>query len=284
MQGLEHLSFSFLRNHPKDAARYLENLPTSRSLEALLWVKPDKRIRIIETLSLEKARTLVREMSDRDASESLKEASPRFGAAILQGVEEFKRESILRSLPSSLASSLGDLLEQSEFTLAPLMETKTLTVTGDMTVSHALDLIKKSVVTHQKTLFVLNGNRQLVGMLQLRDILASGKNDRVEDCMSPATNQVNSFSSRESLLQFIDSRELTDIPVVDEENVFLGFIPFSVCLEEITRHLSDQEKRTETGDTLLALGEVFWIGTTAILDTMAAFSGTKSIPSQSKGE
>ena len=150
------------------------------------------------------------------------------------------------------------------------MDPQIFTLLDDITVEEALELIRK----HPEQVFyhipVIDREHALLGLISIRKIMLSQPDALISSVMDTGVGQLSPWSNREAILAHPGWRIYHDLPVVDENGVFLGIISY-----QMVRRLEDEIRGTKrTGpahDAGKALGELYWIGMSAF------FKGATSV-------
>ena len=133
----------------------------------------------LAALAPERAAEIVEELEDDDAADILGELEPAEQERILSTVED--------------RAEVDQLLRYDEETAGGRMTTHTVTVRDTATVGEALEEIRRQAeeVEDFYQVFVVDGERRLVGILPFKDLVVSRPDRRVREFMAPADISVS---------------------------------------------------------------------------------------------
>ena len=143
-------------------------------------------------------------------------------------------EEVLERLPDS--EDLRERLEFEEDTAGEAMTTKFVAVIDHWNVRMATRAVRKMAAEIESfyEVYVVNEDRQLVGRLQLRDLLLNKKKTRIRDIMRDVEVYVGPDEDQEDVLELARTYNVQNIPVVDDEMHVIGRITVEE-LHEIVR-------------------------------------------------
>lgn len=252
------LGSSFLRAHPADAARVLEDFPTEEVANFLTDTVPTTTEHLIEHLTPAFAASCLLCIEPTAASRIFTRLAPELQVTLLRTLNRDKRESLLTGLQPDLAVSIRRMLPYSEGTAGVLMEAPLANVAEELTVRDALKRIRRIRHGMKFYVYVINAKFQLTGVLTLHELIRAAPTSNVRELMH---RHVASLSPSQSIRNVIESPYWQDyhaLPVTDENNILLGVIR----QKHIRRY---QEQSVQTGavsgglGVFLAVGEVFSI-------------------------
>jgi magnesium transporter len=141
------------------------------------------------------------------------------------------------------------LLRYGEETAGGLMTLHTVTVRDTATVAEALEEIRRQAeeVEDLYQVFVVDGDRRLVGILPFKDLVISRPERRVKDFMADADISVPPDLDQEEVARLMARYNLPSVPVVDESGRLLGHVTFDDV---------DDVVEAETTEDLLKFGGV----------------------------
>ncbi len=202
------------RLDPPEVAVLLQWLPDEEIPEVLEELDPSEAAAILRTLSRQEAATLLAGMDPDDAADVVENLSEPEVAQILVRMDPAEAEEI-RRLSDFAPDSAGGIMTP-EF----------VAVSGDATADEAIAAIR-SLVGEAETVdyvYVVDGDRHLVGVLSLYRLMLSPGATPVTDLIAPTTVRVRASADRETAANLLTERNLLAIPVVDDEDHLLGII------------------------------------------------------------
>ena len=133
---------------------------------------------------------------------------------------------ILKSIPKEDRKIVNELLKYPDDSAGSIMTTEFIDLKENMTVEEALKRIRK-IGTDSETIYtcyVLNEERILKGIINIKDILLSKKETKIGTLMETNIISVNTLEDQEDVAKKFDKYDYFALPVVDYENRLVGII------------------------------------------------------------
>ena len=214
----------------------VQALPPELSSQALAELPEDAHAeQTLAALSPERAAEIVEELEDDDAAGILRELEPATQEAILQEVED--------------RAEVERLLKYEEETAGGRMTTHLVTVSEAATAAEALEAIRRQSeeVEDFYQVFVVDGDRHLVGILPFKSLVVSRPDRRISEVMEPADVSVKPDLDQEEVARIMARYNLPSVAVVDDYGRLLGRVTFDDVIDVV---------EAETTEDLLKFGGV----------------------------
>jgi magnesium transporter len=231
MRSLESLIRVFVELHPEEAARALEALDYSESAQILERLPVSIGAQLIQQLSPHLAGPILQGLGAERTGELLADMTPRQACTVLQHLEENTRDQVLRVMPAPAATQLRDLLSFPADTAGGMMEPRVTTLPLDLTVQEAITSLRRAPRSTLYYLYVTDRDRRLVGVLNLRDLLLSGSEERIEPLVRQPVVSVPADLDRDEVVDLIRERGFLALPVVDQEGRLIGVVRHDEAME-----------------------------------------------------
>ncbi len=227
---------------------FCENVPTEILAEVLEEADDDIQLKLIKNL---KTPFILQLFSLLPKDEVVD---------ILGGLQFKQKKELLHAMKNEDSEILVTLLNYEKDSAGGKMTTEYIALRSNITVSEALVKIKQIGPKTEviETLFIINTKRELVGQVDLRDILISSNNVLLEDIMDTQVISVYPETDQEEVSQLTSKYSLTVIPVVNRKQALLGIITIDdiidVLQEEYTEDILQMggvDKDETIGGTLL---------------------------------
>lgn len=152
-----------------------------------------------------------------------------------------KRKSLIYLMKTDDKQVIEQLLGYDKETAGGLMTTEYIALNSHLTVMNALIKIKEIAPKTEviDTIFILNNRKQLVGTVDLRDILSSNDDVKLYTIMDNHVISVTPETDQEDVSLLVSKYDLTTIPVVNNNQGLLGIITVDDIIDVI------QEEHTE---------------------------------------
>lgn len=255
---INSLSQYFLENHPRDAARileqytpeelatYLEQFSSQTAANMFRHINPSIAVGCLVKMGLEKSAEIIGQFSIERAS------------MLLRRMSFTDRIRIIKALPPLTANMIKLVLRYPEGTVGQYMNPNVFAVNKDRRVSEVIETIHASYDQVRSKVYVVDDKQRLIGVVFIRDLLVSDPDVPVGKIMSePETT----FSARASLLSVRDHPQWNDrdsLPVVDQSGRFIGILKRGVMVDALARGDAGQPDNEGIIGAAMEIAELFW--------------------------
>lgn len=227
---------------PIDLAEEIEELEDSQ-LEYLCSHIDDEKLAEILEESDEELQIDIIDCLDNKRVLSLFNYMPKDNIVdILGELPIGKRKNLIHLMKSDDKKVIELLLGYEEDSAGGLMTTEYIALSSHLTVMNALIKIKEIAPKTEviDTIFILNSKKQLVGIVDLRDILSSNEDVKLYTIMNDQIISVHPETDQEEVSLLVSKYDLTTIPVVNHNNALLGIITVDDIIDVIqAEHTED---------------------------------------------
>jgi magnesium transporter len=220
----------------KQRVSAVQALPPELSSQALAEMPEEAHAgETLAALDPDLAAEIVDELDDDDAADILGDLDPSRQEQILSAVED--------------RTEVEQLLRYDEETAGGLMTTHMVTVLDTATAGEALEEIRRQSeeVEDFYEVFVVDGNRRLVGILPFKDLVISRPDRPVRTFMEDADIFVTPELDQEDVARLMARYNLPSVPVVTRDGRLLGRVTFDDVIDVV---------EAETTEDLLRFGGV----------------------------
>ena len=238
----------FVKTHEADIATLLEGfepgerfdlfrmeLSLEKQSEILSHLKPEIQKEILSCLNHQEILRLVDLMDSDDAADMLGQ------------LPEEEAHLILSKMKKEDSDGVSDLMGYPEDSAGGIMSSDYLALNQNLTVSEAIKSIQEEDedIGVAFYIYVVNDNEQLVGVLSLKTLLLSKKNETLRDLMFTDVISVTVDTDQEKVAKVVEHYDFLSVPVVDQSNRLVGIITVDDIIDVI---------REEAEENLLAMG------------------------------
>ena len=229
--------------HPADLADIAEALP-EEMVRAFLSALPKERAgEVLEYLD-ENLRTMVlEELTAVEAASMMSEMTPDERADALEELDEETADDILAEFEPEEKAETERLLEYDPYTAGGLMTTEFVSVDENLTAEEALVAVRAMSRAGRReamyTVYTIDGNGRLRGVLSLRELLASPDGTPLSELAWSEVVSVAPDLPQEEVSRITSNYDLVALPVVDSEKRMLGVVTVDDVIDVI------QEEGTE---------------------------------------
>jgi magnesium transporter len=201
----------------------------------------ERKVDLMDTLPISKQELLIKSLTGAHAKALLAEMDPDDLTDFIQSVSPEVRESVWNALEEEAKEETLFLLKYDYDDAAGLMTTRYLAIRPNLKVSQALGWVRKNMhnVETAYYIYVLDPLKRLIGVVSLRDLLASEDDDLVQNVMVKEVITVFQDTDQEEAAKILETYDLLALPVVDQSHRLLGIITFDDIIDVI------REEQTE---------------------------------------
>ena len=214
----------FLLNFPAEAARQIESFAIADIVPSLREQPAEVLVPVWSKLVPLVAATLTRQLPDSVAQKLLTDIPPGDAVRILFQLPQGQRNELLQNLSAATRSELTELMSYPEDAAGRLMDTRIPTYHGNMTVSDALDSLRRAKMKTARSLYLVDVEGRICARVLLQDLALVDPDSLLEELAKPVRATVQATASREEVLDTFAKYILLDLPVVDLNGVLLGVI------------------------------------------------------------
>jgi magnesium transporter len=184
---------------------------------------------------------------------------------------------ILAALPVEQARGVGALLAHGPATAGGVMDPHVLAVPLAATVADVRALLDTAPQHLYYYVYVVDAEHRLAGVFDLAELMQAGAADPVRAIVKPRVTWLAADAPLASVFAHPGWRALDAMPVVDHDRRFLG-----VLRHRHMRQLQEQETPAGGDDrtlrTVMALGEIYWLGLCGLLQGLASSATESAAP------
>ena len=198
-------------------------LPKDTAAEVFSYLTKVDRAHIIESLTDREISGIIDKLFMDDTVDFIEEMPANIVKKVLKNTDYDTRKMInsLLSYPDDSAGSI--------------MTTEFVDIKKEMTVMDAIAHIRKTGVDKETidTLYVIDSNRKLEGIVPIRKILLSDENLLIEDIMDTNFVYIYTLDDQEDVASMFKKYDYFSMPVTDSENRLVGIITIDDILDII---------------------------------------------------
>ncbi|MAT40953.1 MAG: magnesium transporter [Anaerolineaceae bacterium] len=214
-------------------------------------ITPEDQSKLIPSMDIENAADLIEELGDEAAARLANELNVDQLAEILDYMEPDEAADLLGDMSDEAADqALSEMEESDEVRLlleygdesaGGLMTSAEVLLQENMTVQDAIDHLRQTTPDSETIyyLFVTNKSQKLTGIVSLRQLVIESPSKRIGDIMTRDVISVNVHTDQEEAARLLARYDLLALPVVDDENHFLGVITHDDVLEIVEEEATE---------------------------------------------
>jgi magnesium transporter len=163
----------------------------------------------------------------------------------IEDIDEENRPQIMSLLSKVKAKTISLLLTYDEDVAASIMSTDYISISLSNTIKEATDhVIKDSKETdYIDTLFVVDDEKRIVGLIDLKDLIMARSNQVLEKIMIDDFQFVYDDETIEKAIQTVVDYDRNVIPVLDSDDHILGIVTADDVFDEIIEASEDDYQK-----------------------------------------
>jgi CBS domain-containing protein len=230
-----HLQLRKLR--PQQLARIVSELSRQEGAEVLASLDEEHAADTLEELSTEQQAQLLSAMPVEQAADLIEEMEPDDAADVLAHVSAPRAEELLDEMDRPESEAVRRLLKYDPHTAGGIMTTNILQIGPDSPVTEALHVYQtqEDAPDFAYYFFVVDEAGRLAGVLSMRQVLIAAEGAIVRDVMTRELVTVAPDDEPQHVAETIAEYNLLAIPVVDEDQRFLGAVTVDDVLDVLLK-------------------------------------------------
>lgn len=228
---------------------FLTNTNAEYQAKILEQANDKLQLRIIRLLDYSETVYLFQKMSKDDVTDTLEKLPTGL------------RKNILNQIQGSELTTIEELLNYSKDSAGGIMTTEFIALNSKLTIHQALEEIREIGPKTEviELIFILNDDHQLIGTVDLRDILSTVSSQDLLSITNEAILTVYPETDQEKVALLVSKYDLKAIAVVSNDNKLLGIITVDDIIDVIVEeHSEDLLRLGGIGGQLKSDGTVFY--------------------------
>ncbi|MGK7396550.1 MAG: CBS domain-containing protein [Candidatus Cyclobacteriaceae bacterium M3_2C_046] len=259
----------FIELHTPEAVGILEKSSYSQIAAFIQNTSPEITLKIISHMNSYRAAKCI-ELIDFDLALALLEKLEfQLLELIIRQTDKKFRHKVLKKISPELGQKIRQKLQFSTNTVGAFMKLKVFTIPQQITIREAEIMLKKERKLVSPEIYITDKTGKLSGILKLHQLIMADEHDPVYTVMETKTPKFMADEPIQSVINHLFWLDYKAIPVVDAAGILIG----SLHLEDIkkTSLRRDHEFNQQIIETGSALGELYRIGLTALLQSTGKF-------------
>ncbi|MGE6631111.1 magnesium transporter [Bacillus sp. NPDC077027] len=232
------MAYLFKELPEKHRSRFLTFITVDDITELMGELEREFQEIVLEKVGKEKAALITNKMDNDDLANLFDEIDDELKDQLLSSmeVEESKAVQLLMNYPAETAGRI--------------MTNRFVWIPQHYTVQDAVVKLKSfaEIAESINYLYVINDQKQLVGVLSYRDLILGEPDEKVQDLMFTRVIAVGAFQDQEEIAKLIERYDFLAIPVVEENNVLVGIVTVDDIIDVVIQEAGeDYEKFAASG-------------------------------------
>ena len=214
---------------PETLLRLFRLLPKETAAETFAYMHSDVQQKLVEMLSDTELGYILDDMYLDDYVDLVEEMPANVVKKLMQVSSPENRKLI------------NEYLRYPEDSAGSLMTNEYVYLKPRLTVGQAFDVIRNTGIDKETiyTCYVISGEKQLEGVVTIRELLLADPNAKVGDIMNTNVIHAHTLDDREKVAKLFSKYDMISLPVVDKEERLVGIITVDDAVDVL------QEENTE---------------------------------------
>ena len=232
-----------------DIAAAMSEMADEDSLKMFRILPKDMAADVFADLEMDVQQYIIQSMSDREASNIIENLMADDATDLLEEMPASVVKRILANASPETRADINHLLRYPEDSAGSIMTVEYVDLREDMTVSEAIERIRKKGVDSEtiNICYVVTKQKILVGTVALRYLLIMKPDDVIGDIMNTNVISINTMTDQEEAARMFQKYGFTAMPVVDNESRMVGIITIDDVVDIL------EEEATEDIEKMAAI-------------------------------
>jgi magnesium transporter len=227
LAALTLLNERFLIDYPREAARVLETFSAEANLGLLKSLSPAAVLRGWQAMSPDRAAEVLDSLPTEASRHLLVESDPEVSIAALAQLPAPRSAALLKTLPEQLAIELRELMQYPKGSVGFSMDPRAGILEVGLTVAQAAERLRSIRAHGLRDLFVVNDQQQLLGVIEMEDLVLSAHERPIREFMRAVAVAVRDTDPMDKAADILQQHSLDVLAVVNEHGRFKGVIRLS---------------------------------------------------------
>jgi magnesium transporter len=230
MTAVSDLALAFLRAHPIESGAVLEQLEPDEAAGALLPLDVQRAASVLTRMNVDAAARALGCMDEAWARETLVAADFVQAARWLAQLDEAQSARLLSALPAQTQHHIKEALEFPPGTAGRLMDPRVTIFREDTTVDEALLRLRRSKERKITDVVLADDEGKLSGVVSLQSLIGAPDAAAMGSLAERDRPVVGPMASRDEIVELVNRRALTSLPVVDLDGKILGILTYDTLV------------------------------------------------------
>jgi len=255
--NVNSISLHFLEEHPKDAARTLEQFDPASLAEYMASVPAKTAANVIKYIVPSISTECLKLMAIDKSSQIIMHLGVERASLLLRRMTGGIRDQFIHAMSPVFSNMTRLVLRYPEGTVGQVMNPNIFSVHQNMTVNEVINVIRNLNQLWHNEIFITDDKQQLAGVVEVRQLLITDGNQSMKMIMKSPGESIPARTRLESVKNKPEWHYRENFPVIDHMGVFIGVLSRTSVHEVMadTQAISEQEELTGTA---MAIAELFW--------------------------
>jgi magnesium transporter len=243
MKSWQKITKAMSEEHPGTAAKVLEVLGPEEASKILTSLPKATAGHIIERMAPTEAAALFSHWSDEEIRSMMSSVPSQSLGIIWQQMTQEQKDKLAKILnPDELRQlqNYGSYVPQS---VGAMADPRVMMLREDLTVKDAINRLRRAPAETVYYLYVVDAQRRLSGVVQLRDLILSDARTKLADIMHKELMTLKADVDREEAVNIARHAKFQTLPVIDADGKFIGVVKTEDLLKVAQQEASEDVQK-----------------------------------------
>ncbi len=235
--------------NPADAAAIFEEVPEARMPLLFRLLPKELAADTFSYMDGDAQEVLIRGFSDKELDEVMEQMFLDDTVDMIEEMPANVVKKILRHVDAETRNMINQVLNYPKDSAGSIMTMEYVDLKRSMTVEQAFERIRATGVEKETiyTCYVTDSRRKLEGIVTVKDLLLSPKDEVIRNIMETNVKFVYTHTDQEETVQALSKYDLLAIPVVDADERLVGIVTIDDAIDVM------EEETTEDIEKMAAI-------------------------------
>lgn len=222
----------------KHRVRFLSYMSDEELTSFIQELTQDIQLQVFQKIGVEKSAKIMDMMDNDDLATLFHEMEPKIKEAFLSKMDEEE------------STAVRDLMKYEAETAGRIMTNRFVWIPKHYTVMEVVAKLKSfaEIAETINYLYVIDGDKKLVGVVSYRDLILADANEKIEDIMFSRVISVSADTDQEEVANIIGRYDFLAVPVIEEDGTLVGIITVDDVIDVVMQEANeDIEKLSASG-------------------------------------
>lgn len=232
-----------------DIAELIEDLPEKQLIKVFRLLPKTMATDVFVNMEEDIQRNLITALTNQEATSIIEDMFSDDAADLFEEMPAILISKLLKNVSKETRTSINKLLKYPDNSAGSLMAVEHIHLKKGLTIKESVERIKKykDEFVSYETWYITDGERKLIGYIDVKDLLLSDFDTLIDDVMEECEHVLTTLMDQEEVANIFQDYNYSTLPVVDSEGRLVGVITIDDILDII------EEETTEDIEKMAAI-------------------------------
>lgn len=227
--------------NPADIAEAFEDMSDENVILLFRLLPKDIASDVFVEMTTDKCEALIKSFSDSELRRVVDDLYLDDTVDLIEEMPASVVKRILQNTDAETRTAINQILQYPKDSAGSIMTIEFVDLKKHYTVEKAFQHIKKTGVEKETiyTSYVTDSQRRLIGIISVKDLLLSERDEIIEDIMETNVISVNTLDDKEDVAKMFEKYGFLALPVVDKEGRLVGIVTVDDAIDVISEETEE---------------------------------------------